>query len=76
MNKFSVLILTLSFLSIVLPAHAYLDPSSGSMLFQGLAAIGVAFAIFWRKVKRIFTRGKDAEKTDDKVISDLIKGDK
>jgi hypothetical protein len=37
------------------PAHAYLDPGSGSMLFQGLlAAIAAglgALKLFWPKVR-------------------------
>jgi len=46
------------------PAHAYLDPGSGSMILQvllgGLAAIGVAVKIFGRRILEFFRiRGKD-----------------
>ena len=36
------------------PAHAYLDPASGSMMLQlilgGIAGLAVAFKLFWRKL--------------------------
>jgi hypothetical protein len=38
-----------------LPAYAYLDPGTGSMLLQvilgGIAAIGVALKLFWHKIR-------------------------
>jgi hypothetical protein len=42
------------------PAHAYLDPGSGSMLLQlilgGVAAVGVTFRLFWQRwFQRVFT---------------------
>jgi hypothetical protein len=40
------------------PAHAYLDPGSGSYIFQIIigALLGAAFAvkIYWRKLKAFF----------------------
>jgi hypothetical protein len=47
------------------PAHAYIDPQSGSYVIQiliaGLAAGGLAIATFWRRIlafmKRLFGRG-------------------
>jgi hypothetical protein len=52
----------LLFLSV--PAHAYLDPGSGSIILQvllgGLAAIGVAVKIFGRRILDFFgIRRKD-----------------
>ena len=32
------------------PAHAYLDPGTGSMLLQGLAAGLLGVGVFWRKI--------------------------
>lgn len=43
-----------------LPAHAYLDPGSGSMMLQvllgGFAAVGVAVRLYWHRVTAIFRR--------------------
>lgn len=56
-------LLSVFLLSLILanPAQAYLDPGTGSMILQALAAGAVAVAIFWRsllsKVKRLFGKG-------------------
>ncbi len=51
------------------PAHAYLDPGTGSMLVQALiavvAAVSVSLGIFRRRIRSIFNRilgRKDNEK--------------
>jgi hypothetical protein len=56
-----ILLLTVSFSFLVMPnAHAYVDPASGSYVFQVLIGVfvGVGFAIkiFWRKIVGIFYR--------------------
>ncbi len=42
------------------PAHAYLDPGSGSMLLQvllgGFAAVGVAARLYWHRLTAAFRR--------------------
>ena len=42
------------------PAHAYLDPGTGSMMLQALAAAIISVGIFWRgvvaKFKMLFSR--------------------
>jgi hypothetical protein len=42
------------------PAHAYLDPASGSMLVQlvlgGAAGLAVAVRLLWRRLSRLFGR--------------------
>jgi hypothetical protein len=42
------------------PAHAYLDPGTGSYIFQLLlaAVVGLAFVIkvFWSRIKSFFSR--------------------
>lgn len=49
--------------SVCLPneAHAYLDPGTGSMILQllvaGVAGIGVAIKLYWRRVWAFF-KGK------------------
>ena len=43
----------------------YLDPGSGSFLIQlliaGLAGAGIAIAISWGRIKRLFKRNKQAD---------------
>jgi hypothetical protein len=49
----------------------YLDPGSGSFLIQlliaGLAGAGLAIAISWGRIKRLFKRNKqvDIDKDED-----------
>ncbi len=50
------------------PAHAYLDPGTGSMLVQALlatvAAVSVSMGLFWRRIRLFFDRlfgGRDGE---------------
>lgn len=47
------------------PAHAYLDPGTGSMLLQvllgGVAAIGVGLKLYWHKLCAMFGFGRKAE---------------
>ena len=47
------------------PAHAYLDPGSGSMVLQlllgGVAAIGVVIKLFWHRILNIFGIRKEED---------------
>jgi len=51
------------------PAHAYLDPGTGSMLIQGLlaaiAAASVTIGIFWRRLRSFFSRKNSGENGPD-----------
>jgi ribose/xylose/arabinose/galactoside ABC-type transport system permease subunit len=53
-----------SALTLVFPLcqHAYLDPGTGSYLFQillaGLLGAGMTVRIFWGRIKTFFTRKK------------------
>ena len=51
---------------------AYLDPGSGSMILQllagGVAAVGVAAKMYWRRVTRVLHLRKD--KRDDDTASE------
>jgi hypothetical protein len=56
-----LLYLTVSLSLIVIPtASAYIDPASGSLVFQaivaGLVAIPVALAAFWGRITAFFRR--------------------
>ena len=51
------------------PAHAYLDPGTGSMLLQGIIgaflAVGVTLRLYWHRIKRLFRSGKPHGAADD-----------
>lgn len=52
---------TLAMLSVAAPAHAYLDPSTGSIILQAtigaIAGGTLFFRTFLHRVKSVFTRG-------------------
>ena len=59
-----VLYMTMAFSILVIePAHAYIDPGSGSIIFQAVAAgamaIGLGVKVFWRRIAAFFSRKKD-----------------
>lgn len=45
------------------PAHAYIDPGTGSILMQmivaGLAAGGSVVGIYWSRLRSLFSRRRD-----------------
>ncbi len=53
--------------SFSLPAHAYLDPASGSILLQmivgGVAGVALAAKLFWHRILGFF--GAKPKSTDD-----------
>ena len=52
-------------------AYAYIDPGSGSFIFQvligGLLAGAVAVKHFWRRIASFFTRRHSGEQTPEKI---------
>ena len=54
-------------LSITSPAHAYLDPGTGSMLISAIigvaAAVGLALKLFWYRLVGVL-RGKKGGRPD------------
>lgn len=67
MDLVVILASVLLVLALAAPAHAYLDPGSGSMLLQlilgGVAGLMLAVKIFWRRILTLIgIRKKD--KTD------------
>ncbi len=59
-----------------LPAYAYLDPGTGSMLIQGIigaiAAVGVTLKLYWHKIKLMISGRKPKdEKTGESRESDI-----
>ena len=63
-----VTLLLAAFLSTPTPAHAYLDPGTGSMLISALiglaAAVGLALKMFWYRVVGWF-RGRGTPAADE-----------
>ncbi len=61
MKTNSKLIILLTVLCVLVlftkPAHAYIDPGTGSMILQAvLAAATVIIGIFWRRLRSFFGR--------------------
>ena len=46
------------------PAHAYLDPGTGSILLQGLLAAIATLGLFWQRVKVFFSSMFASRKPD------------
>lgn len=68
---FWVTILVAAFSALWLPAaNAYIDPGSGSFVFQaligGLLAAAVALKVFWKRMIGLVTR-RNAEQAPDDV---------
>ena len=70
-NKIFIAITTLLALGTwALPAHAYLDPGTGSMLIQGIigavAAVGVTLKLYWHKIKLMISGRRTGDETTNK----------
>lgn len=48
--------------------HAYLDPGTGSMVFQtvvaALAAAGYGLRVYWSRIRALFGRTPDGERAE------------
>lgn len=55
----------LTLLALALPAHAYLDPASGSMFLQmlvgGVAGVALLVKLYWYKLLRFFGIKKEPD---------------
>lgn len=64
-----LLLITGFWLLTIAPAHAYIDPGSGSLIFQaiigGAMAVGLAVKVFWRRLSSLFSRRKSSEMNDE-----------
>ncbi len=68
MNRSWLLLSTAAVLALLtFPAHAYLDPASGSMLLQmivgGIAGVALAVKLYWHRLLGFF--GVKSKGTDD-----------
>jgi len=56
------------------PAHAYLDPGSGSAILQGiigaLAAIAITLKLYWHRLLRFLGLRKPIDDSDDESYDD------
>ncbi len=63
----------MSFLNSISSPHAYLDPGSGSLIFQiilvALLGIGIAIRVFWNKIRGWFGTKPKTDQTVSKPIS-------
>ncbi len=70
-NRLIVGLVVLGAIGITTPAHAYLDPGTGSMLLQlllgGVAGALVVGKLYWHRIKVFFGRGAapDRDSTAD-----------
>jgi len=76
MKKFAICsVVSLILLSLADPSYAYLDPGSGSMIWQsilaGLAGAAIFFKFFWHKLTTIF--GSADKKKRNSEQSDIEK---
>ena len=66
MKNKTVLLSCLLFFASTSPAHAYLDPGTGSILLQGLiagiTAAATAVTLYWRKIKDFFRKSDKKNK--------------
>ncbi len=63
--RLTLFLAMMSWLVVLPSAQAYIDPASGSMIFQaliaGIAAAGTGLALFWSRITSFFRgRGADA----------------
>jgi hypothetical protein len=54
-----------------LSAHAYLDPGTGSYIFQlliaGLVGIGFVVKVYWKRIRSFFAGGAPQDEETDAV---------
>lgn len=64
----------LSFIATSLPAHAYLDPGTGSLIVQslvgGLLAASTFAAVYMNKILKVFRRITGRQHPGDKDLSE------
>jgi hypothetical protein len=69
MMAFAIVVALLMVGPLALPAQAYVDPGTGSFIFQavigGALAAAVALKVFWKKITGVFSRKDEAPATDE-----------
>lgn len=62
MNRTTIVCIVLILFSLAGPeaAYAYLDPGTGSILLQALAAAAIGAGVFWRRILGFFKKMNSA----------------
>lgn len=65
-NKIKQVIFIVYLCFFSLPANAYVDPGTGGLIIQAIAAGLAAVGVFWTSLKlKIFNKKKDEDKTKE-----------
>jgi len=66
MIKRLLLLVVMTLIGMESPVYAYLDPGTGSIIFQALAATAIAVGLFWNKcinaLKNLFRKKSEPNK--------------
>ncbi len=69
MNAARTMLVLIALLTITSPAHAYLDPGTGSMVVSAIvglfATAALAIKTYWYKLKRFFRRSDSTTAPED-----------
>lgn len=61
------ILLILSSLAVPREALAYIDPGTGSILLQALAAVAIGVGVFWRRIIGFFRKNNSADQESENV---------
>ena len=61
------ILLILSSLAVPREALAYIDPGTGSILLQAVAAVAIGVGVFWRRIIGFFRKNSSADKESEHV---------
>ena len=68
MNKKYIILILISLSVFIKPCFGYIDPGTGSMIFQMLAALlfGALFAVklYWKKIMFFFRKNRKSDPED------------
>lgn len=67
--RLTLFLTLMAWLVVVVPAQAYIDPASTSLIFSaliaGVAAVGTGIAMFWSRVVGFFRRDGGGDTGDE-----------
>lgn len=61
------ILLIFSSLAVPRDALAYIDPGTGSILLQALAAVAIGVGVFWRRIIGFFRKNNSADQESEHV---------
>ena len=69
-----LVVLVAMFFVPIAPAHAYLDPGTGSIILQGLiaavTATAVTLGVYWQRIKGFFTTRSSTREEPDQDLDE------